>query len=83
MDLEIEIIPIEKFEVRVDGKSIGEFEKKSSWEGMIKLQNEKGVIIVNDDRDIVDKIFHGIFDTEKQSSFSVVKITSSLIPTSS
>lgn len=83
MDLEIEIIPVEKFEVKINGQSIGEFEKKDSWEGMVKMQNKDGVIIANDERSVVDKMFNGVFDSEKQSSFSVMKITPSLIPTDS
>lgn len=80
MDLEIEIIPVEKFEVKIKGKSIGEFEKKTSWEGLVKMQSDKGIIIASDDRNIMEKMFDGLSDAEKQSRFSVVKITPSLIP---
>lgn len=80
MELDIEITPIEKFEVKINGKSIGEFEKKSSWEGFVKLENGQGQIIATDERSIIDKMFDGILSTEKQSSFSVVKITPNLIP---
>jgi len=81
MELEIEIVPIEKFEVKINGKSIGLFESKSSWEGFVKLQNDAGVIIASDDRNLVGKMFADIFTKEKKSSFSVVKISPSLIPT--
>jgi len=83
MKLDIEIVPIEKFEVKINGKSIGEFERKSSWEGFVKLESRNGQIIASDDRSLVDKMFNGILDSQKQSSFSVVKITPSLIPTDS
>jgi len=84
MELNIEINPIEKFEVKVNGVAIGEFEKDSSWEGFVKMKDKNGaVIIASDERSIVDKMFNGLFDKEKQSEFSVVKITPSLIPTDS
>ena len=80
MSLDIEIVPIENFEVKINGESIGIFEKKSSWEGMVKLQNKDGIVIANDENDTVGKMLSDIFNIEKQSSFSVVKITPSLIP---
>ena len=80
MDIDIEIVPIEKFEVKINGKSIGEFEKKSSWEGFVKLESKHGQIIAADERSMIDKMFDGILNTEKQSSFTVVKITPDLIP---
>lgn len=80
MELNIEITPVEKFEVKINGKSIGEFEKTSSWEGFVKLQSSQGQIIAADERSMIDKMFDGILNTEKQSSFSVVKITPNLIP---
>tara|TARA_R110001599_G_scaffold100770_9_gene258153 strand:+ start:11243 stop:11494 length:252 start_codon:yes stop_codon:yes gene_type:complete len=83
MELDIEITPVEKFDVKINGKSIGEFERKSSWEGFVKLQNMHGQIIATDDRSFIDNIFSGIFNTENKSNFSVVKITPSLIPTDS
>ena len=82
MDLEIEIIPVEKFEVKISGKSIGQFEVKSSWEGLVKMEDSDGrVIIASDYRNLVDTMFSDVFGKEKQSSFSVVKISPSLIPT--
>ena len=83
MKLDIEITPVEKFEIKVNGKIIGEFECESSWEGMVKLKNKDGVIIAGDERSLVDKMFNGILDSEKQPSFSVLKITPSLIPSDS
>lgn len=80
MDMNIEITPVEKYEVKVDGKSIGEFELDSSWEGFVKLKNENGVIIANDERTLIDKMFDGILRTEEKALFSVLKITPSLIP---
>jgi len=78
--LEIEILPVEKFEVKIRGKSIGEFERVSSWEGFVKLVSNRGEIIAADERTVIDKMFTGMFSAEKQSSFIVVKITPSLIP---
>ena len=80
MGIDIEIIPIEKFEVKINGKVIGIFDNESSWEGMVKMKNEKGIIIAKDERSLVDKMFNGLLDSEKQSSFSVLKITPGLIP---
>lgn len=79
MDIEVEIIPVEKFVVKINGNSIGEFEKDSSWEGMVKLKNSKGVIIASDERTLIDKMFDGVLTSEKQSSFTVIKITPTLI----
>ena len=81
MQLNIEINPIEKFEVKINGKSIGEFERESSWEGMVKLRHKQGVIIASDERSLIDKMFDRALNSERQSSFSVLKITPSLIPT--
>ena len=78
--MEIEITPIEKFEVKVNGKSIGEFNKTSSWEGFVKLESRQGQIIAADERTLIDKMFDGVLNSEKQSSFSVIKITPGLIP---
>lgn len=78
--LDIEITPVEKFEVKINGTPVGEFECDSSWEGMVKLKNKDGVIIASDERSLIDKMFSGVITAEKQSSFSVLKITPSLIP---
>ena len=81
--LKIEITPIEKFEVKINGVSIGEFAAESTWEGMVKLRSQKGIIIASDERNIVDKMFNGLFDHDKNACFEVVKISPSLVPTDS
>ena len=80
-NMEIEIVPVEKFEVKIGEKVVGEFEKISSWEGFAKLQGKNGTIIVKDERDFLKSILTDIFGSEKQSSFTVVEISPSLIPT--
>ena len=80
MKVDIEIIPVENFEVKINGKSIGSFENKGEWEGFIKLENKDGVIIASDERHFVDEMFDGIIKTEKKSNFSIIKMTPSLIP---
>ena len=78
--LEIIIIPLEKFAVNINGKNFGEFTLESSWEGLIKLVNDNGeFIIVTDDLSLIEKTFSDIFGKEKQSNYTVVKLSSSLI----
>ena len=82
MKLEIEITPVEKFEVKIGGEIIGEFTKESSWEGMAKLVSTKGeILVVEDGSNFVDKLFAGILGVEKQSSYTVIKMSPSLVPT--
>lgn len=80
MDLDIEITPVENFEVKINGTTIGEFKRISSWEGMVKLQNRDGAIIAADERTLIDKAFSNVFNAEKQSSFKVISISPMLIP---
>ncbi|WP_444958225.1 hypothetical protein [Microbulbifer sp. ZKSA002] len=81
--MNISIKPIEKFAVEVDGVAIGEFEKVSSWEGFIKLQNSKGIIIAADNStssiNITGGIFGDIFGL-KAKTLQVIKASENLIP---
>jgi len=80
-DLRVEIKPIEKFEVTINGTSLGEFEKESEWEGLVKIKNADGAIIVSDDRSGISKVFDHILGSEPtEGSFPVVKISAGLIP---
>lgn len=83
MELKIEITPIEKFEVKINGESIGEFAAESTWDGMVKLRGQQGIIIASAERNIVDKMFNGLFDNDKKACFEVVKISPSLVPADS
>lgn len=80
MSLQAEITPIEKFEVKIGGKSIGVFEKDSSWEGMVKLRNRDGVIIINVDRSDIGKFLSSLIETGETRDFTVIKISPSLLP---
>ncbi|MCO1336072.1 hypothetical protein MO867_17210 [Microbulbifer sp. OS29] len=81
--MNISIKPIEKFTVEVDGVAIGEFEKVSSWEGFIKLQNPKGYIIAADNSTPFTEIMGGIFGDifgSRTETFQVLKASENLIP---
>jgi len=83
-DLTIKLEPLRRFKVTINGVDIGEFQKTSDWEGLFKLQNSKGqVIIAADSESAFDKIFRDIFNprpNEKQHEYSVVQLTPDLIP---
>ena len=81
MELEIELELIERYKVKIKGVDVGEFEKTDKWEGISKLKNEQGVILIDDsDPKIFENIFKGLIPNEP-SKHSVIKITPSLIPT--
>lgn len=77
--MKIDITPIERFEVKVDGRVIGEFTKVSEWEGFAKLRGENGVIIVSDESSFADKLFDGILGHKQESNYKVIKCTPGLI----
>lgn len=83
MELEIEIKKVPRYEVKIQGVSIGEFEKTSAWEGMVKFEStaNKGSIIVDNRCDAIDNIFNCIGLGENLTILPVIKITPSLIPT--
>ena len=74
ISMDIEVIPVNKVKVKFKGKSLGEFDRKSSWEGMIKLQNKDGAIIIVDDINIIDKLFDGVMSDKEHKTYSVLKI---------
>lgn len=80
MKLKVELTPIERFDVKINGVSIGTFEKESSWEGLTKLKGKDGLVIIEDDNDFITALFKGVFD-HSPSEHNVYKITPSLIPT--
>jgi len=82
MKIAVQIKPIEKYEVIIDGKNVGEFSKESSWEGMAKLRGAKGVIIINDDPSLFEDIFAGIIGKVggEPRTVEVVKISPDLVP---
>lgn len=81
MEMSVEVIPVKRVEVKFNGISLGEFDNKSSWEGMTKLQNKDGIIIIDDNETMIDKMFSGMFGNEDKKTHLVLKITPSLIPT--
>jgi len=83
MNLKVEIEPVEKYKVTINGTSVGEFSMVSQWEGMKKLQSQKGVIIINHEEDLFSGLFKSILTGDKQKQKEVVtvaKITPCLIP---
>ena len=79
-NLSIEITPVEKVTMKIEGIAIGEFEVVSKWEGMVKLQNKDGSIIVHDSRNFADKLFQEILSGDKSFKTEIVSVTPSLIP---
>lgn len=75
MSIQIEIIPVEQFEIKINGKNLGKFDHVSSWEGMLKLKNKDGYIIADDNRHRIDKIFNGDFFKEKSDQLTIIKIS--------
>lgn len=78
--MEIEITPVERFAVKVDGVLVGIFEKEAEWEGFLKLKNGKGVVIAHKDMKLIDSVFENLFNPNEKNSYSAVKITPDLIP---
>lgn len=78
--IEIEITPIEMFEVKVNGVSAGYFKEESSWEGFIKLSNELGKIIAIDNRTYVDNVFAMLGSQPEKNKFEVIKMSPDIIP---
>lgn len=78
--IEIEITPIEMFEVKVNGISAGYFKEESSWEGFIKLSNELGKIIAIDNRTYVDSVFAMLGSQPEKNKFEVIKMSPDIIP---
>jgi hypothetical protein len=78
--MEIKLIPLEKFLLEIDGKSIGVFERVSSWEGFMKFENNEGVVITADDSNIFEDVCSRILEFGRQSSLKVIKISPNLIP---
>lgn len=80
MELNVDLIPLEKFEVVVKGKSLGVFQKESSWEGLTKLVGDKGVIVIDDEGRWVDDLFSKLMPEPQKKSCKVIKITPTLVP---
>ncbi len=79
MKIVVELTPIERFEVKIGGRSLGEFEKESSWEGLSKLRGSGGHIIIEDSGPtIVENMFKGRLPEEPQKH-TVVLITPELM----
>ncbi len=83
MNIKVEITPVERYQVKINDEQHEEFERESSWEGLVKLTNKRGSIIIIDDSNFVDKMFDGLFDKKKSTNHLVVTISPNLIPTSS
>ena len=78
--MKAELKLIERYEVTIDGKYLGEFKKESTWEGMSKLKGDNGVIVIDDsDCGMIESLFNGIFP-EGPKEHDIVKITPELIP---
>ena len=60
MNNEITLKPIRSYEVFFEGKKLGEFKVESEWNGLIKLQGERGVIIASreDELNVLDRILN-------------------------
>ena len=78
--MEVKLVPLEKYELIIDGQSIGEFTKISSWEGMSKFICNNGEVIVDEGESTFSSIFDRMFDKADKSICPVMKISSGLIP---
>lgn len=82
MELDIDIKPIELFEVTVNGNRIGRFAVDSSWEGFVKLRgvDRDGIIIATDDRTLATTLLEDVLGAKSTKKFSIITMSPSLIP---
>lgn len=82
MELKLEVTPLMKVNVKINGHDLGEFNEESRWQGMVKLSSPRGFIIADDDQNFVGSIFSGMWRESKNETktLTIFKISPDLIP---
>jgi len=78
--VKIEVTLIERYDVKINGDSVGEFKKESEWNGMSDLvMGNESIVVDGLEEGIFDNMFKGVTNN-KTKKCNVVKISPGLIP---
>lgn len=74
----VTIKPAKKYEILVDGESIGEFTKESLWNGMAQFKQDGASLILDMPSSFTTIIDRMMSDDEPEVQATVVKVSSSI-----
>jgi hypothetical protein len=80
MKAKVKMVPT--YQLEVNGKIFKDFHQAGEWEGMMKLENDDGVVILdNVDASSFESILGSIFEPGKEREVYLVKATHVFIHT--